>query len=59
MPYQNIARLIPTIQAAKLAEHNVEKIKKKDMKTKDMLELGVTNIVGVGLIKTTADLVEL
>ena len=58
MTYQNIMKLIPTIQAAGLVGHNLKVVKKKPT-AKDMIGLGVTNIVGVSLIKTTADIVEL
>ena len=59
MTYQNIARLIPTIQAASLAGHNLKVVNKKNTSAKDIMGLGVTNIIGTSLIKTTADLVEL
>ena len=54
-----IIQLVPTLQGVALAAHNIEKIKKKDINTKDILELGVTNIVGVGLLQKTAQLAAL
>jgi len=57
MPYKDIARIIPAVQAAKLAEINVKKSKKKST-VKEMVELGTTNIVGTSLIKVNADLIE-
>lgn len=56
MSYKDIAKLIPTIQAADLVSHNLKKSKKKK-KTKDMLEMGMENIVGVNLIKAEAQIV--
>jgi len=49
--------LIPTVQAASLVGHNVKVATKKDKTVKDMLGLGVTNIVGTGLIQTEAQLI--
>ena len=57
MPYRTIARLIPTIQAASLVGHNIKTATKKTVTTKDMLGLGVTNIVGISLIQTEAQLI--
>ena len=53
----NIASIIPSIQAVGLASYNVRKLDGKKVNTKDILNMGVTNIVGVSLIKTTAGLV--
>jgi len=49
-----VANLIPTLQGAALVSHNVSKIKKKKISTKDILGLGVTNIVGASMIRQTA-----
>jgi len=57
MSYKNIMNLIPTIQSASLVGHNLKTLDKKKMKTKDIVNLGVTNIVGVSLIKAEADLI--
>ena len=57
MPYKQIANLIPTMQSIALVEHNLKKIKKKKKKASDMLELGVTNVVGVSMIKLNADII--
>ena len=51
MTYKDILKVIPTLQAASLVKHNVDVAKKKELKTKDMVDLGVTNIVGTNLIK--------
>jgi len=57
MSYKNIMNLIPTIQSASLVGHNIKKLEKKEIKTKDIIDLGVTNIVGTSLIKAEADLI--
>lgn len=57
MPYRTIARLIPTIQATQLVGKNLETIKKKKTNTKDILGLGVTNIVGTSLIQAESQLI--
>jgi hypothetical protein len=52
-----IANLIPTGQALALTGHNIGQATKKGGPTaKDMMGLGVTNIVGVSLIGATAGL---
>jgi len=73
MPYKNILRLIPTIQAAQLASENVKAIKvpKKDASGKgmranrgkagcsstEMVGLGMKNIVGIEVIKLESGLI--
>jgi len=49
-----IATIIPTMQSVALVSHNLGVVKKKKVSTKDILGLGVTNIVGASLIQTTA-----
>lgn len=57
MTYQDIAKIIPTIQAAHLTGKNIEVVNKKKTSTKDVLDLGVTNVVGTSLLKTNANLI--
>jgi hypothetical protein len=57
MSYKAIANLIPIIQSASLVSHNLKVVNKKKNKTKDMIDLGVTNIVGTSMIKINADLI--
>lgn len=57
MSYKAIAKLIPTLQAAALAGENLKVVKKKKIKTKDMIGMGTKNIVGISLIKINADLI--
>ena len=57
MTYKTIAGLIPTIQAAQLAGHNLKVATKKKTSTKDILGLGVTNIVGVSLIQAESQII--
>ena len=56
MSYKDIANLIPTIQSASLVSENLKVLNKKT-KTKDILNLGIKNIVGTSLIKVNADLI--
>ena len=49
-----IADLIPLAQSAQLAGHGFKVATKKDKTIKDIVGLGVTNIVGASLIQTTA-----
>ena len=57
MTYQDIAKLIPTIQAAGLVGHNLKAVSKKKKTTKDMLDLGMTNVIGTSMLKINADLI--
>ncbi len=57
MAIQDILRLVPTIHAAQLAKMNVDALEKKDTSTRDILSLGVKNIVGVNLIKVESSLI--
>lgn len=52
MTVQDIARLANTAQAVNLVGYNIGKVSKKKIDTKNILELGVGNIVGVEMIKT-------
>jgi len=57
MSYKTIAGMIPTIQSLALVSHNLKVVKKKKKTTKDMVELGVGNIVGTSMIKINADMI--
>lgn len=57
MSYKAIANLIPTIESTSLVSHNLKSIEKKSKTTKDMLNLGVSNTVGISMIKINADLI--
>lgn len=46
----DILHLIPTIQAAGMAGHNVAYLKKKKKKAKDLFGLGIYNITGAAMI---------
>jgi len=56
MSYKSLLQIVPTIHAASLVEENL-KVAKKKPKTKDMIDLGLKNIVGVNLIKIESDLI--
>ena len=53
----DIARIIPTIQAASLASDNAEFAAKKGKK--NLVKQGVKNLVGVSFIAPTAQLASL
>ena len=55
----DIARLIPAAHSIALVGENVRVLKKKKKTSKDMLKLGVTNIVGTSLIQAESRMVEL
>ena len=57
MDIKNIANIIPLAQAASLANENVKVLNKKKVNSKDMLKLGVTNIVGTSIIKMESDFI--
>lgn len=52
-----ILKVVPTIQAAALVGANLKKLKKKRMRTKDIVEMGVGNLVGAALIKESSDFI--
>lgn len=57
MSYKDIANLIPTIQSVSLVSENIKVLGKKKSGTKDIINLGIKNIVGTSLIKINADLI--
>ena len=57
MPTKTLMNLIPTIQSASLVSHNLKVVNKKKKTTKDMIGLGMTNIIGTSLIKAEANLI--
>ena len=56
MTYKSIMGVIPSIQATSLVSENL-KVATKKKSTKEILGLGIKNIVGTSLIKTEADLI--
>lgn len=56
--YKPILRLVPTLQATALLKHNAKLLTKKKVKAKDVLNTGVTSIVGAALIKSESDWIE-
>ncbi len=54
---QAIMGLVPTIQAAGLAGHNLNVATKKDKTAKDFLGLAVTDIVGLEVIKLESGII--
>ena len=58
MSVKDIAGLIPTMSSVALVSDNLKTVsKKKPLKTKDMVNMGVKNIVGVEMIKLQSQLV--
>lgn len=57
MAIKSIMGLIPTIQAAALVSENVRVAGKKEVKSKDLIGLGVKNIVGIEIIKLESGLI--
>jgi len=57
MTYKSIMGVIPSIQTTSLVSENLKALDKKKVNTKDILGLGIKNIVGTSLIKTEADLI--
>lgn len=54
-PVNDLVNLAQVGQSLALVGHNVGVLKKKKIDTKDIVKLGVTNIIGVGLIKATGN----
>ena len=54
---KDIMNLVPTLQAASLVDANLKAVKKKNKTTKDMLDMGMGNVVGTSTIKINADLI--
>ena len=53
----DLLRIANTLQAVNLAEANLKVIKKKKKNTKDIVNLGASNMVGTSLISATADVI--
>ncbi len=57
MAITQIMNLIPTIQAVALVNENVKTVKKKKIKSKSLVKLGIKNIVGIEFIKLESSLI--
>jgi hypothetical protein len=57
MPVKQLGELATTGMALGLVGHNISVAKKKDISTKDILGLGITNIAGTSLIRAQAGIV--
>lgn len=55
---KEILRLAPTMQSAALLGYNMKMMKKKKKKVGDFVGMGMTNIVGVEMIKAQSDIIE-
>lgn len=54
MTAKEIAQMIPSLQAIALVDENIKETKKKK---KDLVGLGVKNIVGTSLIRANAQII--
>lgn len=54
MSYKAILALALPLQSAALASENVKLLNKKKKSSKDFIETGIKNIIGVALIKEQA-----
>lgn len=57
MALKDIMNIVPMVQSASLVNENVKFLNKKKVKTKDIVKLGMKNIVGVNLIKAESDII--
>ncbi len=57
MTVKIISSLIPTLTAVALTSENIKVVKKKKKTTKDIVGLGMKNILGIGIIKLESDLI--
>ena len=57
MSVASIAGIIPTMSSVALVSENMRVINKKKTNSKDIMKLGVTNIVGTSLISAQAGLI--
>ncbi len=57
MQVKSILNLIPTVQATQLVGENLKVIQKKDKSIKDIVGLGVKNIIGTRLIQVESQLI--
>lgn len=54
----NILKIIPLVQSAKLLEDNVGFSKKKKKDAGDFVKQGTKNIVGIGMIGLTEEVID-
>lgn len=57
MAYKKILETIPLIQSSSLLGENMKLYKKKNKTSKDFIESGIKNIVGVKLIGETSNII--
>jgi hypothetical protein len=53
----NIAGIVPGVMAIGLVGENLGNMKRKGKKKKNMVQMGMTNMVGMGMIGATAGMV--
>jgi len=58
MTIKDIAGLVPTMMGVTMVSDNLKVVNsKKKMKTKDVVNMGVKNIVGASMLKSTAGII--
>ncbi len=57
-PVKSILNLGLAAQSLALVGENVKLVKKKKVKTKDIVKTGVTNIVGISLLRSQAGIIQ-
>lgn len=59
MTTKDIMNLVPTMHSMALVGENMKVVNKKKKSSKDLIGLGMKNLVGATLIKSEADLIGL
>lgn len=57
-PVKSILNVGLAAQSLALVGENVKLVKKKKVKTKDIVKTGVTNIVGISLLRSQAGIIQ-
>ena len=56
MSVQTIANMIPMMTGVALLSENVRVVNKKKVSSKDIVKLGFTNMIGVGMISAQSQM---
>ena len=57
MSVKDLMNVIPMIQSASLVGENIKVLNKKKIGSKDIVSLGIKNVVGTSLIKMESDFI--
>lgn len=55
MNVKNIGKIAVDLEALALTKKNINLVSKKKVKTKDLINTGFTNIIGISLLKEQSD----